>query len=66
MYYNSLGGYGGGGVKTQSVSNMPKMRLAQAYVPRQEFKNLYDAQGALKHGTIFMDLHAAAEENWKK
>lgn len=40
--------------------NMPFMtenvRLGFAYVPYQEFKDLYDNEEALKRGTIFKEL----------
>jgi len=36
-------------------------RLAAAYVPFQEFKNLYSTDKALKMGTIFKDLNIPFE-----
>ena len=66
MYYNGLGGYKSPKQNEVKVQSMPKMRLAQAYVPPQEFKNLYSAADSLKHGTVFMDLAAASEEAWSK
>ncbi|MBQ7624100.1 MAG: spore coat associated protein CotJA [Clostridia bacterium] len=35
------------------VQNLP---LAMAYVPRQEFKEIYDMPKALSRGTIFAQL----------
>ena len=32
------------------------LRLAMAYVKRQQFKNVYEPQIALKKGTIFPEL----------
>ena len=31
--------------------------LASVFAPLQEFRNLYDRDTALKHGTIFSELH---------
>ena len=31
-------------------------QLASAYVPFQQYKNLYSTENALKRGTIFKDL----------
>lgn len=31
--------------------------LAMAYVPWQRFRELYEADQALRHGTIFKELH---------
>jgi len=42
------------------------MKLAQSYVPKQEFKNIYAPECALQHGTVFGDLHAAAGTDGKK
>lgn len=36
-------------------------RLAFAYVPFQEFRNLYSTEKALKNGTIFKELNIPFE-----
>ena len=41
-------------------------QLAQSYTPKQEFKNIYTATGALQQGTVFGDLHVAAGTEGKK
>lgn len=34
-----------------------RMRLAEVYIPIQEYKKIFDPQEALKRGTIFPDLY---------
>ena len=34
-----------------------KISLAMAYVPYQEFEDLYDASAALENGTLFKNLN---------
>ncbi len=45
------------GGELMTISFMPENpNLAAAYVPFQEFKNLYSTEKALKRATIFKDL----------
>ena len=60
MYYHNYQGYRPQAVRTQNTPQ-PQMRLAQAYVPFQPFRNLYSAQDALAYGTVFMDLNQGYE-----
>lgn len=50
MNYNNIPNY-------QSNLNMTKLQLAKAYVPYQQYQNLYTVDEALYRGTIFKDLY---------
>lgn len=43
----------------QQMENKSDLKLAQAYVPYQEYRNLYNVNEALYKGTIFKDLYRA-------
>ncbi len=42
------------------------LQLAQAYVPYQQYRNLYNVNEALYKGTIFQDLFRAYKNPYKK
>ncbi|QVK19653.1 spore coat associated protein CotJA [Mycoplasmatota bacterium] len=44
-------------VYRQSRDNKYSPKLAQAYVPYQQYHNLYNVNEALYKGTIFKDLY---------
>jgi len=41
----------------QKMPNMSNLKLAQAYIPLQEYRNLFNVNEALYHGTIFRELY---------
>ena len=48
----------------QNFTYNKPMRLAQCYVPVQQFENIYSAADALKYGTVFADLDVAAKQSY--
>ena len=49
----------GNGALASACGGMPS--LAMVYSPHQIFENLYSAEEALEHGTLFIDL----DKPWK-
>lgn len=39
------------------MTNVPYLKLAQAFIPIQEYRNLFSVHEALNHGTIFRELY---------
>lgn len=39
------------------MTNVPYLRLAQAFIPIQEYRNLISVNEALDYGTIFRELY---------
>lgn len=55
-------GYG----KMSENNNMSYLRLGYAYVPMQDFSELYDTEDALEHGTLFKELDIPYESYGQK
>jgi hypothetical protein len=54
-----VGGHGNGGCGgTSPIDSYP---LAYVYAPNQNFRLLYSAEEALKHGTLFEELYKPKE-----
>lgn len=41
----------------QAIPYGNNLKLAQAYIPIQEYRNLFNVNEALHHGTIFRELY---------
>ncbi len=54
--YGSMGGNGCGG-----NSRFDEFPLSYVYAPNQNFRLLYSAEQALKHGTLFEELYKPKE-----
>ncbi len=49
--------YSSPAMRTRNESSVDNLALAMAYVPMQQFKNVYELDEGLRYGTIFPELN---------